>query len=584
MKFKYKQIGAGLGFSPTTMLNSILKTRGVTSPSDFLNPSEKHIENFHLFDNMDNAVECLVKHIKAGNRIVIVPDGDFDGYSSSAELYLYLKRLLQHLNIVIELEYITHSKKAHGLTNEIMLKIEAGKYDLVLIPDASSNDYKEHAVLKKNGIDVIVLDHHQCDKYSEHAIVVNNQMSPKITNKAMTGVGVVYKFCKALDEYYNIKFADDYLDLVAVGMIADHANLADLESRYLVLKGLNLIQDGVNKNKFVTSIYSKKAYSMNKKVTIDSVAFYMCPYVNCIIRGGDAEMKSILFKAFIGEDGVYTDTVRGKGEVTYDIYGYMSRMYDKLKKIQDENKANGVAMLSKQIEEYGLNKSEIIVVNGEGLPNSEYNRIIVNQLCNNYHKHCILLRKYNKNLFGSAAGCKNREITNLRQWCNETGLFNYASGHNGAFGCELPIENINKLYEVISQIESTDMLTYSVDAVFTDKTLNKSIVETISRFSGLWGSGVEEPLFAIENVVLSGRDIYLMGENKNTIKLKINGIECIKFNASDKICNGFMTDKNYRFTVIGRFKSNEYRGNISPQIVIEDMDFEECTEVVKFKF
>lgn len=586
MKFKYKQIGNGLGFSPNSMLETILKNRGVISPKDFLNLNESNIEDFHLYDNMDEAVNCYNYHLKEGSKIGLLIDFDSDGYTSGAEIYLYTQKLCQLLNINFNVEYIIHAKKEHGLTEDSMLKIQNGDYKLVIIPDAGSNNYNQHEVLKRNNIDTIILDHHHTEKYSDNAIIVNNQLSSKITNKAMTGVGVTYKFCKALDEFYNINLADDYLDLVAFGMIADHCDLTNLESRYLVLKGLELIQNGENKNKFITTIYNKKSYNMNQKVTIHNVAFYMCPFVNCIIRGGDYETKVILFKAFIGQDGAYKDQVRGKGEVTYDVYGYMGRMYDKLKKIQDKRKLEGVELLSKQIEEYELNKQEILVVNGEQLPSSEYNRLIVNQLSSNYNKHCILLRKKGNNFAGSATGCKNKEITNFRQWCNDTGLFVFAEGHNAAFGTEIEYKNIEKLYEVISQIESSDILTYNVDGIFNDKTLNKTIVQIIAKYSDIWGNGIDEPLFAIENVIIDSDPnvIQLMGKSKTTIKFIVNGIEFIKFKTNEELYNEIMKNKRNKFTIIGKFSVNEYQGNITPQIMIEDMDFEESNEVKKFKF
>jgi single-stranded-DNA-specific exonuclease len=45
---------------------------------------------------------------------------------------------------------------------------------LVLIPDAGSNDYEQHKLLKERGIPAIVFDHHEAEKISEDAIIINN--------------------------------------------------------------------------------------------------------------------------------------------------------------------------------------------------------------------------------------------------------------------------------------------------------------------------------------------------------------------------------------------------------------------------
>jgi len=66
---------------------------------------------------------------------------------------------------------------------------------LVIVPDAGSNDYEQHQVLRERGVDVLVIDHHEADKVSEDACVINNQLSAHYANKTLSGVGVVYKFC-----------------------------------------------------------------------------------------------------------------------------------------------------------------------------------------------------------------------------------------------------------------------------------------------------------------------------------------------------------------------------------------------------
>ena len=82
---------------------------------------------------------------------------------------------------------------------------------LVIAPDSSSNDYEVHKELAERGIDVLVLDHHEAEKYSEYACVINNQMCDYPT-KALSGAGVVYKFCSYLDELLGEENADDYID------------------------------------------------------------------------------------------------------------------------------------------------------------------------------------------------------------------------------------------------------------------------------------------------------------------------------------------------------------------------------------
>lgn len=585
MNFKYNQSNNTISLLGGNVLHQILKNRGIENPIQFLNLGEHNIEDYKLYDNMMAGLQLLSNYINNNSHIKILIDYDTDGYTSGSTIYLYLKQLCRHLNKEFNVGYLLHKTKEHGLTKDIMNEIKKEQCDLLIIPDAASNDFKQHKELKSIGIDILILDHHKCNiGYSDDALVINNQLSNKIKNKAMTGVGVVYKFCKGLDEKFNVNFADNYLDLLAIGMIGDSADLRDLESRYLVLKGIELIQRKENKNKFITKIFENKSYSMNSKVTISNIAFYMCPFINCIIRGGDFEDKSLLFKAFIGDDGVYEDKIRGKGIVQMGIEDYMVRRYTKLYKLQSNLTKEGVELLSKQIDSFNLNENEILVVNGQELNNTQYNRVIVNKISSKYHKHCILLREFNENeLRGSATQYKNKDITNLRMWCTNTNLFNFAEGHDAAFGVGINKNQINNLYDLISKIPSSNTLTYNVDGVFNEKTFNRELVSLIGKYDYIWGNKLDEPLFAIE-FPLNSNDINLIGSKKNTIKFIYNCVEFVLFNTNEELYNELTKNEANKITIIGKFKINQYKNNISPQVVIEDIDFEPTKLIKKFVF
>lgn len=109
-----------------------------------------------------------------------------------------------------------HNGKQHGL-KDCIDKIQTKKYKLVLCPDSASNDFEEHARIKAYGGNTIVLDHHLADKISEDAIIINNQLS-NYPNKELSGVGIVWQFCRFLDKSLRLCNADEFLDLVALGL------------------------------------------------------------------------------------------------------------------------------------------------------------------------------------------------------------------------------------------------------------------------------------------------------------------------------------------------------------------------------
>ena len=125
--------------------------------------------------------------------------------------------------------YNFHSGKIHGIKPELIPE----NVSLVIAPDSSSNDYQEHEELANRGIDVLVIDHHLADKVSEYACVVNNQFCDYPT-KSLSGVGVVYKLCQYMDSICGTSYADDYLDIVATGLVGDMMDIRDFETHYLI--------------------------------------------------------------------------------------------------------------------------------------------------------------------------------------------------------------------------------------------------------------------------------------------------------------------------------------------------------------
>jgi single-stranded-DNA-specific exonuclease len=128
-----------------------------------------------------------------------------------------------------------HNGKQHGL-NDCINFILQENYSLILCPDSSSNDYNEHELLAEKDIDVVVLDHHLADYISLDAVIINNQLSD-YPNKELSGVGIVWQFCRYIDIVLETNYANDFLDLVALGNCGDMMSLRSFETRYLITKG-----------------------------------------------------------------------------------------------------------------------------------------------------------------------------------------------------------------------------------------------------------------------------------------------------------------------------------------------------------
>lgn len=197
-------------------VDNLLKARGVENVEDYLRPTEKYLQSPLDLKNIRIAAALYIRVVSNGGRVLIVVDSDNDGYTSAAIIYQYTKRF----NPKCEVDYWLHEGKQHGLQDHIeKLLDENCEYDLIILPDSSSNDAEYHDMLDEIHIPCLILDHHLTDvKLSDNAIVVNNQLSPNYKNKELTGAGVVYQFCRFVDSLIGQEWANDYLDLAAWGV------------------------------------------------------------------------------------------------------------------------------------------------------------------------------------------------------------------------------------------------------------------------------------------------------------------------------------------------------------------------------
>jgi single-stranded-DNA-specific exonuclease len=589
--FEYQTRGSiGIG-NPVT---KILENRGIKNVPMFLNPTKSCLEDNHLLDNIDLAVDIFLKHMNNNSKVVVLQDCDCDGVTSAALMIQYINDNFPSISV----DYIIHDNKEHGLDNKSMLEIKPKKPDLLIIPDAGSNDLRQLKTLKSAGIDVIVLDHHdesekvtrlksiyRLENLNDFAVIVNNQMSSKVNDKSMTGVGIVYKFCSVVDERLKRNTVNKYLDLVALGMIADSCDLTQLQTRYLVLEGIKQIQNETNHNKFISELVKSQAYSLHSKATILGISFYIAPLVNALIRLGTKDGKEIMLKAFLNSSEKAIVKIRGKGEIEVSIQEQARRLCESYKRKQQKMTGDYTEVLKEQINEFGLNEYPVICCKADKSFEKTFTGLIANKLTSMYNKPCLLLRDCNDILMGSARGFDKSHIKDIKDFCLQTKLFDLAEGHPNACGVTIKKDNISKFYDYLSQQNFDNTLNYTVDAVFDEKSLTAEVIQSIFALSDVWGTNIEEPLFLLKLKCPIDGGFTVLGNEKNTIKLTFHNIEIIKFRSSENEYNEIKNlGKMVEFTIVGKFSVNEYNGKKIPQVIVENWMYKPCDEKPKFRF
>ena len=577
MSFKYDVLGH-VRFG--NELEDILKLKGIKDINSFLNPTVKNTESELLFDNIEKARDVFVKHIENKSVIDLLVDCDVDGFTSASNIYQYIKRINQN----IEIRCFIHKGKIHGLSEFVDSMCEDDS-KLIIVPDAGSGDSKECKKLIENGKDIIILDHHSIDASDNPAIVVNNQLSDKITDKAMTGVGITYKFTKLLDKYYGVNYSDDYLDLVALGMIGDRADTLNLQTRYLILKGLEQIRNKVNRNKLISVLVDVQMYSMNNKITINGIGFYVCPLMNSMIRLGEYEDKCYMFEALCNSDKMLDRKVRGKGVVNMTIQEYVLKACQSSNRKQKKITEESAAVLSEEIKKFNMDKLPILVCNARDDVDSNSTGLIANRLADQYQRPCLLMRRKGDICKGSGRGSDKCEILDFNQWCKDTGLFNKVEGHPGAFGCEINFENTNKLFSLLSTMRKIDEPTYHVYNVYDANQIHDQIIKNVAKYDFVWGNTVSEPIFLIKNIPCNKYNLYLLGSKQNKIEFTYHNIKFVKQTKGSSLASLYKEiisiGDNFEFDIIGRF-SIDYKSGKAAQVIVEDWMFYKSDKVQGF--
>lgn len=518
----------------------------------------------------------LVKHIANDDKIFIQIDSDCDGFTSAATLINYLNCLFP-TKIRQNICYRMHEGKQHGI---LVDTIPEG-IKLVIAPDSSSNDYEQHRILKERGIDVLVIDHHEADYESPDACVINNQLCD-YPNKTLSGVGVVYKFCCYIDSLLGVNYADQFLDLVALGMIGDMMDLRDFETKHLIQKGLKQIR-----NPFFRTMVDKQAYSLRDGVTPVGIAFYVVPYINGMVRMGKQREKILLFESMIDYLGYeqIASTKRGAAPGSLELRAEQAcRICTNTKNKQTKARDSALETLEELIQDNNLLDHKLLIIQLEPQYAVDKNLtgLIANQLMSKYQRPVLILNRIehdDKSITweGSGRGYSDSGFADFREFLNNSGYCLYAQGHANAMGCGVSDEAISEFINYADvKLKDFDFTPkYGVDYIYDVSDMRAADIIEIADLKSLWGEKVTEPYVAIENV--KAANVYLMSENKNpTLKISLpNGIDLIKFKSSREEYESLKGENDYQcfnLNVIGRCEKNVWNGRVSAQIIVEDYE------------
>lgn len=563
-------------------LEQVLYNRGI--------PKEKQEEWYNAetlydwtcldIDLMEQACVELINTIDSNGNVCVIVDPDADGYTSAAILINYLFKRFEDWAIE-HLSYVMHSGKQHGFA-DVMDEILSMNPNLVIAPDSGSNDIEQHKILQEKGIASICLDHHDYDtSYNETSpcIIVNIQGIPDYPNKSLTGAGVTYKFISAFEDLYvHGNQPNEFLDLCAVGNAGDMADLREPEIRALMNIGLKEL-----KNPFLFQMASNNDYSIQKMNGLNyySVAFYIVPFINAVVRSGTMEEKIAVFSGMITHtafDKIETSKRGHKGELVPQ-YKESVLIAERVKRRQTKLQDEAMAHFDRRIKDENLLDNKILLLLCEpGEVDRNICGLIANRLQAKYQKPTAILTLGEDGSYsGSMRNYSLSERNDLKQDLIDTNEIIFCQGHASAAGLSIAANNIDNFLDAFNaEYANVDQTpTYHVDYIWNKNTIDAEKILDIGYFT-IYGQEIPESKIVLEDICLDPSMITLMGVDKGrpTLKIHIGGVDAIKFKSSEEEYERFCQE-DMVLTAVCKCQVNEWNGNVSPQLVIEDYELRE---------
>ncbi|MDD4995423.1 MAG: single-stranded-DNA-specific exonuclease RecJ [Patescibacteria group bacterium] len=407
----------------------LLANRGLESQEqidEFLAPDfTRDIKDPFLFTRMRDAVERVFQAIEAREKITVWSDYDADGVTSGTIARSVIREVGAKLGYDGELVdfYIPHRDlEGYGLNQAGVERIAKEGCKLLVATDCGIGNANEIAWLRKKGIDVIVIDHHQVPDRLPDAIIIHTSTPGEIYPfKPFAAAGVAFKFACALITAgrergidFSPGFEKWYLDLVAIATVTDMMPLIG-ENRTLEKFGLVVLaktrRPGLRKLFEAAGIASEK-------LDTRSIGFQIGPRLNAASRMDHANQAFALLNA---------EDEKQAAELATELCSLNQQRRDITKETYDQAIA--------QIGDPGNRK--ILFSRNESWPPSIVG-LVAGKVCDDYYRPVILIGREGERWLGSGRSIPEFDITAALHSAEEH-LARFG-GHPGACGFDMKSE------------------------------------------------------------------------------------------------------------------------------------------------
>lgn len=499
-----------------------------------LNGSIKDLSSPFLFKDIDKAVDRLYIALQNNEIIGLETDHDCDGQTSHAIFYEALTKVFGYPRDKIR-SYIGHRmKEGYGLSDSLMNRILTDdiRPNLIITADNGSTDEPRIAVLKQNGIDTIVTDHHgippEGAPKSAIAVINPTQEGCGYPDKAIAGCMVAWLFMAALRRKYiqnNKPVSSSYglsnlLDFVAIGTVADCVSMANSYNNRIVTKlGIEQLKES---DRLCWNFIDKD------RLSSEYIGFSIAPILNSDGRVSDA-LGSVSF------------LLENDDEKIEDIFSNLKNQNEQRKEIQKQITQEAMS----QANDLNNTRKSLCILLEDG--HSGIHGISASRLKDMFGKPVIIFSQTQNDPNLISGSARSIDDIHIKQVLDniaklDSNLMIKYGGHKGAAGLTINYQDFDKFYDFFemqighiinsNNISLEPCIEYDFELEIADFNL-----DTLTKIESLepYGREFDKPIFCND---FSVEQIRLVGKDKNHAQLvllykNIISIKAIWFNATD---------------------------------------------------
>ena len=546
----------------------LLLNRGIANPEatrSFLTPRLADLTDPSLLVDMDPAVNVIADVMERGENITIYGDHDADGLTSTALLLNLFAGIGRPAFFYIP-DRLT---EGHGLNREAVEKIARERGGLLITVDCGTSGHGEIALASELGLKTVVTDHHQVPGNFRRLCPVVNPHRPdsSFPFKDLAGVGLAFLLAvalrRALRERGWFKKTPEpdlkpYLDLVALGTVADMVPLLDL-NRILVSRGIEEMK--ASRWPGMQAIQEVSAVEPSG-VTCRDLAFKIAPRLNASGRMGAPET------------GIKALTT-GETPLARTFAGQLDAMNSHRQTIEREILEKIGETLPNETD---LKERRALVISGKGWHRGVLG-LVASRLKDKYHRPVLVLCIENGMAIGSGRSIEGfdlyKALTRLEPLLEKYG------GHTRAAGLTLKASNIRALDEEMeglarSTLSEGDLVpVIEADAEVALSELDHESLQSIERLAP-FGSGNPPPLFYGRSFEVVASRVVAEKHLKLRVRQGAMTREAIGFNLGNKHpLKGKIVDMMFTPEI------NHWQGHERIQLKIEDIEETEKNKDVR---